>query len=208
MPTQTFFNLPEDKRNQIVEAAIETFYEKGYEKMSIASVIEKADIPRGSFYQYFSGKKDLYKFLIIDVIGRKKHSYLNPFHANIEEMPFIDILQQLFLNGISFYRQEPVLASIATEFLNLRDQNLKSEIQGDSQRISNNFFKKLIEERKASNEISPKIDTEMLIYLINTVNTSFAQYFIEHEEMNFEDDELITALDNMLFILKNGLLAN
>lgn len=60
MPTQTFFDLSEEKRNRILSAARKVFVSVPYEKVTIQSIIEAADIPRGSFYQYFADKDDLY----------------------------------------------------------------------------------------------------------------------------------------------------
>jgi AcrR family transcriptional regulator len=146
MPTPTFFNLPEEKKNLIIEAAVNEFFEKGYEKMSIAKMITKAKIPRGSFYQYFEDKQDLYTFIIINIIGNKKH--LNLDNRNIDEMNFLDLIKQLFISGINFYKQEPKLAVIATDFLNIKDDVLKKNIIGDSQKLSYEFFRNLIPKKK------------------------------------------------------------
>ena len=62
MPTQTFFDLSEEKRNRILSAARKVFAFAPYEKVTIQSIIEAADIPRGSFYQYFTDKDDLYLY--------------------------------------------------------------------------------------------------------------------------------------------------
>lgn len=63
MPKQTFFNLPAEKRKRVIDAAKEVFYHTSYEEASINQVIKLAGIPRGSFYQYFDDKADLYGFL-------------------------------------------------------------------------------------------------------------------------------------------------
>lgn len=60
MVHQTFFNLPAPKRERILESAIHEFNSYSYEKTSINRIIELAEIPKGSFYQYFDSKEDLY----------------------------------------------------------------------------------------------------------------------------------------------------
>ncbi|WP_313802025.1 TetR/AcrR family transcriptional regulator [Cytobacillus sp.] len=206
MPTQTFFNLSEDKKKLIIDAAVDEFFENGYEKMSIAKMINKARIPRGSFYQYFEDKQDLYTFIIINIVGSKKHSYFE--NSNFDKMKFLDIMKELFVSGVNFYKDEPKLASIATEFLNIKDLELKRNILGDSQKLGHEFFKNLIENRKSRGEISKDIDTEMLIYFINTINSSFVEYFIEHKNLTIENNDLLIYLDKMLFLLNNGLQSN
>lgn len=65
MPKQTFFNLPEQKRKTLVEAAEKEFTRVPLFEASVAKIIKMANIPRGSFYQYFTDKEDLY-FYILD----------------------------------------------------------------------------------------------------------------------------------------------
>ena len=61
MPSTRFENLAEEKKEKIIEAAIEEFIEKGYERASINSIIKMADISRGSFYTYFEDKDRMTK---------------------------------------------------------------------------------------------------------------------------------------------------
>ena len=67
MPKETFFNLDEDKRNKIIEAAKVEFTANPLRKSRVSNIIKKASIPRGSFYQYFDDLDDLYYFVIDDV---------------------------------------------------------------------------------------------------------------------------------------------
>ena len=68
MPTDTFFNLSDEKKRRILEAAIDEFAEYRFSDASINRIVKNADISRGSFYQYFLDKEDLYLF-IMQVIG-------------------------------------------------------------------------------------------------------------------------------------------
>jgi hypothetical protein len=49
------------------------------------------------------------------------------------------------------------------------------------------------------------VDTDTLIYLINTINSSFVEYFTKYRDLGFNNEDLIIYLDHMLFILNNGL---
>lgn len=64
MPTSTFFRLPEEKRQRLIEAAWEEFTQNSFSDVSINQIIRAAGIPRGSFYQYFADKGDLFFFLL------------------------------------------------------------------------------------------------------------------------------------------------
>ena len=67
MPTDTFFRLPEEKRERIINAAWEEFTSVSFAKVSINRMIHAAEIPRGSFYQYFEDKNDLFAYLLGEV---------------------------------------------------------------------------------------------------------------------------------------------
>lgn len=64
MPTSTFFRLPEEKRQRLIEASWEEFTRASFSDVSINAIIRSAGIPRGSFYQYFLDKEDLFFYLL------------------------------------------------------------------------------------------------------------------------------------------------
>lgn len=64
MPTTTFFNLPPPKREKLLGAAIAEFARRPYGEVSINRIIQAAEIPRGSFYQYFADKTDLFRYVL------------------------------------------------------------------------------------------------------------------------------------------------
>ena len=71
MPTGTFFNLEELKREKIINASIKEFSRAPFDKASIKNIVNGAGIPRGSFYQYFKNKEDVYIYVIRQVVFRK-----------------------------------------------------------------------------------------------------------------------------------------
>lgn len=75
MPTETFFNLPKEKQQRILDAAKKEFSRASLKDASIANVIKDAEIPRGSFYQYFKDKEDLY-YYYFQTVRHDGHRYL------------------------------------------------------------------------------------------------------------------------------------
>lgn len=64
MIKSTFYNLPQEKRNRIINAVLNEFSSSSSEKVSINRIIKAANISRGSFYQYFDDKVDLVEILV------------------------------------------------------------------------------------------------------------------------------------------------
>lgn len=58
------------RRQEILNAALELFSQKGYHNVSIQEVAEKAEFAIGTLYKFFKTKEDLYKALIMDQADR------------------------------------------------------------------------------------------------------------------------------------------
>ncbi len=65
MPKQTFYNLSEQKREKIIQVLKETFKNHPIFDANVKEIVEKLNIARGSFYQYFEDLEDAY-FMILD----------------------------------------------------------------------------------------------------------------------------------------------
>ena len=206
MPKKTFFNLPEEKREKIIEMALEEFSKNTFTNASITKVAENAGIAKGSVYQYFNDKKDLYKY-IVDLSGQKKFEYLKDCLSKLDKMHFIDLIKELYVKGVEFARDNPRYAGIANNFTKETDVKFKEEILGTNIGKSNAFFEMLIENAKEKGEINKSVDTKVGAYLITSLNTSIVDYMLS--QMKYEDilqntEELLDKVDKMLEILKNG----
>ena len=85
MPKQTFLNLSHEKRQTIVNAAADEFSEYGFEAASINRIVANSGISKGSFYQYFEDKADVFKYLLT-VLEREKMEYFNGRHPPSNNM--------------------------------------------------------------------------------------------------------------------------
>lgn len=65
MPTSTFYNLPEEKKEKLMGAIKNEFTRVSYSDVSINKIIQAADISRGSFYQYFEDKDDMLSYIML-----------------------------------------------------------------------------------------------------------------------------------------------
>ncbi|MDP4181181.1 MAG: TetR/AcrR family transcriptional regulator, partial [Bacillota bacterium] len=64
MPKETFFNLDEEKQEKVMRAAINEFSAHGFEKANIGLIAKNAAVAKGSIYQYFENKKELFLFSV------------------------------------------------------------------------------------------------------------------------------------------------
>jgi AcrR family transcriptional regulator len=55
---------PDARRAQLLDVALQLFAVRGYHATSINHIIEKADVARGTFYQYFESKREIFDSLL------------------------------------------------------------------------------------------------------------------------------------------------
>lgn len=53
-------------RQEILEAALELFSEKGFHNVSMNEIAQKAEFAVGTMYKFFENKEDLYKALVLE----------------------------------------------------------------------------------------------------------------------------------------------
>ena len=59
-----FKSLKVEKQERIINAAIKEFVQSGFDKASTNEIVKEAGISKGSLFNYFNNKKDLYFYLI------------------------------------------------------------------------------------------------------------------------------------------------
>ena len=66
MPKTTFFKLADAKRKNFIREAYKEFSHHSFEAASVTNLVKSLSIAKGSVYQYFEDKEDLYSFLVKD----------------------------------------------------------------------------------------------------------------------------------------------
>ncbi len=59
-----------ENRKLIIRAAEELFIEKGVEQTTVADIIERSGLARGTFYNYFEKKEDIWRYLLMKVFQK------------------------------------------------------------------------------------------------------------------------------------------
>jgi len=202
MPKATFFNLPEEKRERIMTAAIDEFSKYDYNEVTVSKIVKEAGIPKGSFYQYFEDKFDLFLHIIV-LVGEMKKSYFLPMFAKMADQTFFESLGDMYKAGIKFLMENPKHANIGTLLMKSSDKTLIDRIYGDMGGQVDNFLGPFLKEAIEKGEIRDDIDISFLTYIFGQFNMVFADYFFNVKgSSNFE--EYVKDIDVMLDLFKNG----
>lgn len=209
MPKDTFYNLPEEKRKRIEGVSIDEFSSKGYDQATISSIVKKANIAKGSFYQYFDNKKDLFKH-ILELIAKEKIAFMSPVLKNPEAHEFLKLIKEVYLSAIKFGANRPKLLFIASELNNNKTHPVYKEFVEASKKQSIEIFSNLIKLAIKRGELRENIDIHFLAFMISTMGLNLNEYyfeFINQENLDYEDysDKIIELVDKQIEILEKGI---
>ena len=207
MPKETFFNLPDEKRKLIISAAIEEFSGAGYNTASINRICRNSNIPKGSFYQYFTDKLDLYAYIMSMAIEEK----IKFFSAALAEFSTLTLPEQfrlLFKKGIEFAGKYPQYAAIGEQFSKENDETARSAVLKEGNKQSESLFAKMISNAKAKGEIDSDIDTFALTLLLQSLNDAVNKYMISkfgNSSYVCNQEEVNSFVDSLLKIIFDGI---
>ena len=175
MPKQTFFNLPTDKRQQIVDIAIDEFAANDYASVSISKIVARAGIAKGSFYQYFENKEDLSGYLIT-LIGNKKAEAFSLDHPDPEHVGLFNYMRWIFANSAEFELANPRLGQIGYRMIKEGSQN---KLYAQAMESAQAYYKALVVLGKEQGDIAPDIDDEMAATIFRLLISEMGRYIVQ-----------------------------
>jgi len=212
MPNDTFYNLPEEKQNRIIQIAIEEFSEHDYDSASISKIVRKADIAKGSFYQYFNSKKDCYRYLV-EIASEEKLRFFQDLPAPDPSSDLFGYLRWQFLAAAYFELGRPQFAQLLyrafIEDIPFPDMTDELRRRGTTQ-----FFKQLLSQGILHGKVAVWVDPDVAAFMTEVIFYQFGKYLINQlrlkeeefvDDTIFEQDEAQTLLNNLMDILEAGM---
>lgn len=208
MPKDTFYNLPMEKRQFIEEIAIKIFASEGYDNATINEVVRQCKIAKGSFYQYFKSKKDLF-IHVMGLIGKAKLEHMSPVLQNPMDHNIFDLLREVYISALEFGANRPDLLKIALDMSANRRSEIYEELIKDSEEQSIQLFSGLLKKAIDKGEVKQSTDVHFMAYLITRFSIDLNDYYFEYvrNKMDFDEyrSEILTLVEKQIDILKNGI---
>ena len=201
--------LPKDeaKRQRIIEAAIKVFAEVGVSNGKIASIAEKAGIGKGTIYEYFGSKEEIFSAVFKTFFDQMMAGYDELARQPIDPVQKIELM----LDYTYDFLDENLAGENAADwliFLEIFLQGYRDEAYGNS-RLSfkkilcemYQLFKPFIDEGIQSGAFKP-LDAEHVTFIIfAAIDGIGMHYFINRDRYN---NATIKQITKALFL--NGLL--
>ena len=199
MPTLTFNNLPEEKKNIIIEASIKEFKRALLTDASINKIIKDANISRGSFYTYFKDINDLY----IYAINSYKQKIIKTIKQTIKETngDLFETTNKAYEKILNLCTKEKQL--FKNIFLNF-NYNISIRNKIYEENIENKYNSLEIISRINKSNLNIKKDEE-LFYILDIIIGFVMHGLIEIFLENKSNEEVKEKLEKQLEILKRGI---
>src|SRR5262245_15507053 len=174
MPKQTFLNLPAEKRETIMNAAIEEFAEYGLENASTNRIVKNSGIAKGSFYQYFEDKQDVFMHML-DVIEQKELEFFKNQRPPDHNMDVFHYYLGLVKKGIEFGLAHPRAIQAAWRVLLgeglYYGQNLAGYREKTKQALT-----MMITQAIKRGEVDASVDVELAVMIMETWSNAITTY--------------------------------
>ena len=201
LPKQTFFNLPEDKKDNLLYAVEKEFSRVPFYEASISNIVKTAAIPRGSFYQYFEDKEDAYFYLLNKQVEMKQNQFLKCL--KMHDGNLFEAVIHIFELSIEGNPNDQGLLFLKNAFLNMTHEieeklNRIFNIEGSNAKIEE--IDTLIDKEYLN--ISNNVELHHLMQLISMV---IFRNLIEKYAQNLTYEQAIENFKIQINLLKNGL---
>lgn len=201
MPKQTFFNLPQEKQENLIQSATKEFSRVPLNKASISNIVKHAGIARGSFYQYFEDKEDAFYYLLEKQMKGHRIEFISALEENNGDV--FAAFTRLFKHMLTVFQDKENRDFFKNAFLNM---DYKME-----KKIFQNFSKGEVD--KKVSEITAAINVEYLnvaderevIHVIQIMTAVTFQNLMHHFAKRYSFEEAIKNYKLEMNLLKKGL---
>ncbi len=209
MPKQTFLNLSQEKRTIIVNAAVDEFAAYGFEAASINRMVAASSIAKGSFYQYFEDKMDVFR-CIIDVLAQEKAEFFKDKHPPNPNQSVFEYFRWVIKAGMEFNSAYPRMMQATTRVLFVEGLYY-GKLFSDHHQITRDGITDMIQKAMKLGELDPSIDVELAVMVVEIWSNAITTYILD-EGMKQKDimkwvrsAKTQEKIDKLLYVMEYGL---
>jgi AcrR family transcriptional regulator len=166
MPTVTWARVDPARRAAIVEAAEAEFGAHGFSQGSLNVIARRARVAKGSLFQYFADKRDLYAY-ITDIASIRVRSYMEDLIRELDpNRPFFEFLTDLLDGWVAYYAEHPHERSMHAAVSLEVDTEARISVRSVSNRHYLEVLRPLVHGAKVRGDLREDCDTDVLLSLL------------------------------------------
>ncbi|MFC5649726.1 TetR/AcrR family transcriptional regulator [Paenibacillus solisilvae] len=211
MPKETFINLSLEKQEKVMRAAIHEFLTHGYESGNIGEIAKNAGVAKGSMYQYFENKKELFLYSVHWTMELFMKIDSNSMLFQTKDINFFDVLNMTLDQGWIQLKEEKEAALFMQEVMLGTFNPVAAESRKAMLKTSEDFLLKLIKDGQKNGYFRTDIDDEMLLMFLLGASMRFKEKFLNQARLSetaFSDEYLEVyrkKLKSIFELILNGM---
>ncbi len=170
----TFLNLPPEKRQRIIDAALTEFADRGYEQASVNAMVAASGIAKGSLYQYFTDKQGIFLYIFDFAVAVVRRTLLK-VKEDTREADFFTRLERSLLAGVDFIQRHPRLYGIYLKILFDQHAPRRQELLSAVRRFAAGYLDSLLRQGLNRGEVRADLPRDTVIFLLDAVLDRFLQ---------------------------------
>lgn len=188
---------PLETETLLYEACLDYFSKYSYNEVSLNKILQQANINKGSFYNRFSSKMDLYLSLI-EYIGQLKMALF----AKIDQttLTLRDLLLQQLQVAIAFAKTDPRLSDI-TYRISIENKDVLTHVNDYFGQSTEDSFRLFIQQSMDCGELRADINAKTLSNFLQQTLTSASQYI----SLNQDEATINQQYQQVIDIIYNGI---
>jgi AcrR family transcriptional regulator len=170
----TFRQLPPDKRERVLDAALAEFADQGYQAASLNRLVAQAGIAKGSLYQYFPNKEGIFRHIFQFALNRVQTTLTTVKEETLEQSFFVR-LEKSLLAGVHFLREHPRIFSLYLKIQLDKNVPFREEFLAAVRRHAAEYFGSLVRRAKTRGELRPGVPEAAVLFLLDALFDRFLQ---------------------------------
>jgi AcrR family transcriptional regulator len=151
MPTPTWERLPEARRAAVIAAAEREFAANGFSRGSLNVIAREAGVAKGSLFQYFLDKVDLFEYVVELAAQRVGTAIGRRSNELAWSDGFFPALTALLEEWMEYFRTHP---------------DDRSLVANDLDRIGFELLRPLVIDAQANGFVRPDADVDAFLFLL------------------------------------------
>jgi AcrR family transcriptional regulator len=166
MPTVTWARIDPARRAAIVDAAEAEFSAHGFSRGSLNVIARRAGVAKGSLFQYFADKRDLYAF-IADIASQRVRAYMEDRIRELDpSRPFFDFLTDWLDAWVAYFADNPHERALHAAATLEVDTEARVSVQNVIHRHYLEVLRPLVRDAHARGDLRADSDTDALMSLL------------------------------------------
>ncbi len=166
MPTVTWARVDPARRAAVIEAAESEFGAHGFSRGSLNVIARRAGVAKGSLFQYFADKRDLYAF-IADIGSQRVRSYMEDLIRELDpSRPFFEFLTDLLDAWVAYFAEHPRERALHAAATLEVDTDARISVRSVIHRHYLEVLRPLLRDAQARGDLRADSDTDALLSLL------------------------------------------